>query len=192
MPIAPASPSALIRGRLAIGRGGDPGRLPIGLSDHARGVALAFGTELRGDPAALGLHALEHALSVGLRQIELTQVDVDHLDAEGRQGVGLDRAADLGDQGFEAAPAGGGRDEGGERVVAERGADLGEHHVSELALGAGPCPHRLEEPPGVGDPPEREAADHDVLLVGGQIFRLARPGIQQPAVDRAARDRTAA
>ena len=123
-------------------------------------------------------------MPVALRQVELAQIDLDHLDAERWQSVGLDCAADLGDQVVEPASADFGRDERGERVVAERGADLGEHDVGELEVGACGSPDRLEEPPGVGDPPEREAANHDVLLVGGEIFGLARPGIKQPAVDR--------
>jgi hypothetical protein len=170
--------------RLGISLGGDPGLLPVGLGDHALGVALAFGAELLGDLAALGLHALEHALLVRLRQVQLTDIELDHLDAEGRQRIRLDRVAHLADQRREAALVLGGGDERRERIIAERGTDLGEHHVGQLELGAGAGAHGLQKAPGIGDPPERKAAHHHVLLVGGEVFGLSRLGVEQPAVDR--------
>ena len=129
-----------------VGLGRDPGLLPLGLGDHPAGVALALGAELLGDLAALRLHALEHALLVCLRQEELADVDVDDLDAVGRQRVGLDRVADLQRPGSRTGSASS-ADETNEAngIVAERGADLGEHDVGELDLGVGAGRERLDE-----------------------------------------------
>ena len=96
----------------------------------------------------------------------MAHIELDDIDAESRQRMNLDCVVHLLDQGHEVALAASGGDERGERILAQRGADLGVHHVGQLEFRAGAVAHRLEEALGIGDAPQREAAHHHVLLVG--------------------------